>query len=179
MAGGLLVAAALMIGINRASNGEPLLNDDAWARVTLQWSDSSTRDRKQLLSKTLEQFEEAPLLGQGFGTTSFWDDDPAHNSYLDLMADCGILGVLVLPGLVLAIRRKAWDFYAFAGIFLFWGFFNHQLLTELYALLTIAIQVDEPREVRHVYSALYLPYSLSSDGVRVHVAIGKQPAALR
>jgi hypothetical protein len=160
--GGLLVAVAFTIGINnRISSGEPLLSDDAWARVTLQWSDSSTRDREDLLSKTLEKFEEAPLLGQGFGTTIFWEDDPAHNSYLDWMADCGILGVLVLPGLVWAIRRKAWDFYAFAGIFLLWGFFNHQLLTELYALLTIAIQVDEPPEVRrHVCSAVYLPASL-------------------
>ena len=130
--------------------GESLLSPDAWARITLQWSDTSTKDRQQLMEKTLERFEEAPLFGQGFGTTVFWDDDPVHNSYLDLMTDCGILGVLVLPGLVLAIRRRAWDFYAFAGVFLLWGLFNHQLLTELYALLTIAIQTDEPRELRHV-----------------------------
>jgi hypothetical protein len=179
IAGGLLVAVAFTVGMNSTiSSGEPVLNHDAWARVTLQWSDSSTRDREDLLSKTLEKFEEAPLLGQGFGTTIFWEDDPAHNSYLDWMADCGILGVFVLPGLVWAIRRRAWDFYAFAGIFLLWGFFNHQLLTELYALLTIAIQVDEPPEVRRVCSAVWLPASLLSNEVRIRAGINK-PAVLR
>jgi O-Antigen ligase len=146
-----------MLSVIDTSAAEHILNSDAWARVTFQWSDTSTKEREELLANTMDQFEKAPVLGQGFGTTDFWEDLPVHNSYLDLMTDCGLLGLFVIPGLVFAIRRRSWDFYAFAVIYLFWGLFNHQLLTELYALITIAIQADEPHPLSHLYPALYIP----------------------
>ncbi len=144
----LLIVASIFAGLFLASHFRTALSDknissQDWARLTLQWSDSSTKSREQLAYKTLKAFEDAPLIGNGFGTTDFWGDDPGHNSYLVLMADCGIIGVLVIPGLMWSIRRKGWDFNAFAGSFLLWGVFNHLVLSELFSLITIAIFADE------------------------------------
>ncbi len=147
----LLIAASIFTGLFLASHFRTALSNkdissQDWARLTLQWSDSSTKSREQLAYKTLEAFEDAPLLGNGFGTTDYWQDDPGHNSYLVLMADCGIIGLLVIPGLMWSIRRKSWDFNAFAGSFLLWGVFNHLVLNELFSLITIAIFAVEPRD---------------------------------
>jgi hypothetical protein len=140
----LIIAGALLLTLFLGSQFRSILaNKDItaadWNRLTLQWSDDSARSREQLAYKTLEAFEDAPILGNGFGTTDFWNDDPGHNSYLMLMADCGIVGVLVIPALLWSIRQKKWEFYALAGSFLLWGVFNHQVLDEMFSLVTIAI----------------------------------------
>jgi hypothetical protein len=137
---------ALFTAKNLASTfaDKDILTNDTRARLSLDWSDSSTMDRSRLAYKTLEKFEDAPLLGQGFGTTNYWADEPSHNAYLNFMADCGIVGALVIPGLVLSVRRKTWDSNAFSAMFLVWGLVSHLVLTELFALITIAVLVDEP-----------------------------------
>lgn len=152
------VVAVLFVSKNLGNTltNENILTSDAQARLTFQWSDSSTKDRERLMYKTLERFEAAPLIGQGFGTTSYWADTPVHNTYLNLMTDCGILGALVIPGLILSIRRRTWNFTAFAGIFLVWGFFNHQLFSELYSLMTIAILAVEPCNGRAISLSAYV-----------------------
>jgi hypothetical protein len=91
----------------------------------------------------LKEFEEAPLTGQGFGTAIFWADDQSHNAYLGLLADCGILGALVIPGLILSIRRADWEFYTFASIFLLGALFNHDVLVDFFGLIAIAVEADE------------------------------------
>jgi len=83
------------------------------------------KSRVVLAEKTLKQFEEAPLTGQGFGTTIFWPDGQSHNAYLDF-ADCGILGVLVIPWLILSIRRADWSLYLRVDI-LALAFFYHDV----------------------------------------------------
>ena len=136
---------ALFAALNLSSDVtySRLLNADTWARMTLQWSDTSTRDRLHLAERTREQFEEAPLIGQGFGTAIFWADNQSHNAYLGLLADCGILGSLVIPGLIFSIRRADWEFNTFASIFLLWAFFNHDVLVEFFALIAIAVEANE------------------------------------
>jgi hypothetical protein len=143
----LLVAAVgvtlfAAFNLNETLNLQDKFSVDAWSRLTLSWSDDSTRDRERLAAKTLESFEEAPLLGQGFGTDIYWEDEPAHNSYLCFLADSGFLGILVLPGLIFSIRRGGWDFYAFSASFLLWGLFSHTLLTDFFSLICIAMQAD-------------------------------------
>ena len=68
------VGVALFVAFNMANNllSEKLASSDNWSRLTSS-SDPSARVRVNLAEQTLEAFEEAPLLGQGFGTTSFWD----------------------------------------------------------------------------------------------------------
>ena len=145
----LLVVGAAIVTLFAAKNLASTLADtdiftnDTKARLSLDWADSSTLDRVRLAYKTLERFEDAPILGQGFGTTSYWADEPSHNAYLNFMADCGIAGILVIPGLVLSVRRDTWDLNAFSIMFLAWGLVSHLVLTELFALITIAVLVDE------------------------------------
>jgi hypothetical protein len=146
-----------------------LLNADTLARVTLQWSDTSARDRLHLAEKTLEQFEEAPLIGQGFGTAIFWADDQSHNAYLGLLADCGILGILVIPGLIFSIRRAEWEFYTFASIFLLWAFFYHDVFVASFALIAIAVEANE-------HWAGYRP---QEGHYRVKIAEPKTPLGVR
>jgi len=111
------------------------------ARITMT-SDSSAEDRTNLAKRTFEQFEEAPLLGQGFGTTLYWGDLASHNLYLSLMADLGLIGIVIIPGLVWSVGRRSWDSYAFAAAFMLWCFFDHMVLTDSFALIALAIQAD-------------------------------------
>jgi hypothetical protein len=153
-----LIGAALFAANSLAISlaGKDILTSDTKARLSLDWSDSSTMDRARLAYKTWESFEDSPLLGQGFGTTEYWADEPAHNAYLTFMVDCGVLGALVIPGLVLSVRRHTWDSKAFTVMFLVWGLVSHLVLTELFALMTIAVLADEPRGA---YSNLPHPFT--------------------
>ena len=137
------LALFAVLNLSSAVTDSRLLNADTWARLTLQWSDNSARERLQVAEKALEQFEEAPLIGQGFGTAIFWENDQAHNAYLGLLADCGILGSLVIPGLIFSVRRTGWEFYTFASIFLFWAFFYHDVLVDFFALIAVAVEANE------------------------------------
>jgi len=134
------LCAALNLSIDTDSH---LLNADTWSRLTFQWSDDSEKARLVLAEKTLKQFEDAPLVGQGFGTAIFWADENSHNAYLGLLADCGILGALLIPGLILSIRRADWEFYTFASIFLLWAFFYHDVLSDFFGVIALAVEADE------------------------------------
>ncbi len=159
VAGGIGIALFVVFNLAGTLSDNDVLNAN-WSRLTLHWSDSSTIARERLAEKTVEAFEEAPLIGQGFGTTLYWNDNQSHNSYLSLVADCGIVGILVIPALILSIRRRAWDFYAFASIFLVWGLFSHTLLSDLFGLISLAIQADEPCEHKQGAQACELGTSL-------------------
>jgi exopolysaccharide production protein ExoQ len=79
--------------------------------VTLLTGDPTLTGRTQLWQYVLARWEESPYLGQGFG--ALWQVGPetgeylrrahvdwvmneAHNGYLDVLAQIGIIGVLVL-----------------------------------------------------------------------------------
>jgi O-antigen ligase len=143
IAGTASLALFAVLNLSSDITDSRLLNADTWSRLTLQWSDTSVRSRLQLAEKTLGQFEEAPLIGQGFGTALFWADEESHNAYLGLLADCGILGALVIPCLILSIRRADWEFYTFAAIFLLWAFFYHGVLADFFGIIALAVEADE------------------------------------
>jgi O-antigen ligase len=118
-----------------------------------------------LAEKTLEEFEDAPLFGQGFGTTLYWSGLASHNLYLSLIADLGVAGIIVIPALVLSVGRRSWDSYAFAVVFLLWCFFDHMVLSDSFALISLAIQADEScdhcEEKSRVGSARAFAFELS------------------
>ena len=146
------VGVALFVAFNMANNllSEKLASSDNWSRLTSE-SDPSARVRVNLAEQTLDAFEEAPLLGQGFGTTSFWDQGRigSHNFYLSLLADHGIIGIFLIPTLLLSIGRKSWDFYGFAAAFLGFCLFYHNVFGEVAGLISLAIEANEayPRQV--------------------------------
>jgi O-Antigen ligase len=138
------VAVALFVAFNMGNNllSEKVASTDKWSRLS-SYSDSSATGRAHLAERTLSAFEEAPLLGQGFGTGFFWDDLGSHNFYLSLLADHGIFGILLIPALILSIGRKSWDFYAFAAAFLVFCLFSHNVFDEVASLISLAIQAAE------------------------------------
>ena len=150
------------LGVAQMMRENKVLGADNMSRVTFGSRDASLRDRLRVAEKALTVFEENPFLGQGFGTAAYWNDEQTHNLYLSLMADYGIIGLFVIPALVWSVRRRSWDSYAFAVIMLLWCFFNHNVFSNSFALITLAIQADEPRgipglslDVRHVDDLMY------------------------
>ena len=121
-----------------------VLSKENLARLEMGTSDASARERTRLVEETLEQFEEAPLLGKGFGTTTFWDHTlGSHNLYLSFMADYGILGALIIPALVWCLAYRSWDFYGFGAAFLIYCMFNHNLFDHPFALISLAIMSSQ------------------------------------
>ena len=149
------VGIALFVAINTGNNllSDKIASSENWSRLT-STSDYSARKRVQMAKRTLGAFEEAPLLGQGLGTTGFWGDEaPSHNYYLDLLADNGIIGIFLIPALLLSVGRRSWDFYAFAAAFLVWSLFSFQVLDDTASLICLAIEAVES----HTRQAAYDP----------------------
>src|SRR5208282_1932733 len=146
MAAACGVGVALFVAFNVGNSllGEKLATSDSWSRLTSK-SDSSAEGRVNLAEQTLDAFEEAPLLGQGFGTTIFWDRGRlgSHNFFLALLADQGIIGIFLIPALLVSIGRKSWDFYGFGAAVLIFFLFYHSPLTEVACIISLAIEAVE------------------------------------
>ena len=84
VAGGVGVALFVAFNIGDSLLSEKIVSSGHWSRLTSQFlSDDSARGRVQIAEKTLDAFEEAPLLGEGFGTTSYWNEfQGSHNFFL-------------------------------------------------------------------------------------------------
>lgn len=55
-------------------------------------------ERKEILHEALDMFKDSPLVGQGFGSTLFWDHPVGpHNTFAMLWADQGLFGLLLIP----------------------------------------------------------------------------------
>ena len=150
VAGG--IGVALFVAFNMGNNflSEKIASSDQWSRLTSHSLDESASGRATLANEALDVFEEAPLLGQGFGTGFYWNNElGSHNFYLSLLADHGIIGIFLIPTLLLSIGRKSWDFYAFAGAFLVYCLFSHNVLDEGACLISLAIQAAEAHP-RHI-----------------------------
>ena len=143
------VGAVLFVTLNIGQNVlvEKVASSELWSRFTSQFlSDPSARGRIVVGEKTLDAFEEAPLLGQGFETTRYWTEfEGSHDFILDLLADHGIIGIFLIPALLLSIGRRSWDFYVFAAVFLVWCLFSHNVFDESSSLICLAIEAVEPR----------------------------------
>ena len=93
----------------------------------------------------LESFAENPLLGKGTGASYEppFDQIGPHNTYLALMVDNGIPGVLLFPTLIwLATRHAAQEVKSvsvpFAFFLAYWGLFSHNLLEEYHFIFSLA-----------------------------------------
>ncbi len=147
-----VAAVMLFIAFNLADTleDEGVLSDQNVARLTLQVSDKSAKGHARVAEKTWDQFAAAPLLGNGFGTTAYWGDMQSHNLYLSFMADHGIIGVLLLPALVWCLAYPSWEFYGFAFAFLIWNMFNHNLFSNPFGLITLAVVANLQCQSRYL-----------------------------
>lgn len=142
---GLVVAFGFLLVFSAQDlvDTKQVFSEENLARLSFHASDASAEDRRRIRDEILEQFEQAPLLGQGFGTSAYWADEESHNLYVSLLADYGIVGILLIPVLILSIVRRSWESYAFALVFLVWCFFNHYIFYDAFAVIVLAIQANE------------------------------------
>ena len=81
VAGGVGVALFVAFNIGNSLLGEKIASSEHWSRLTSQFCQTTARETALMIAKkTLGAFEEAPLLGQGFGTTSYWADDSSRTT---------------------------------------------------------------------------------------------------
>jgi O-Antigen ligase len=138
-------AVVMILSLHLARNlkEERIVNLDFGVTQAFRlYADRSVEERSKLAQDAVAEFEEAPLLGHGFGTTAYWEQAPSHSYFLLLTADYGVVGLLLIPGLVLSVRRRNWEYYAFAAIYLVWAFFSHTVLTDPFGLICLAIEAD-------------------------------------
>ncbi len=120
-----------------------LLDDNSSTRLRLEHDDSG---RSALAMKAWGMFARAPLAGNGLASTRTWDARvQAHNMFLTLAADHGVVGLIVFPALALALiaaRRRA---AGFALALMAAGLTSHGMLASRYALLLTALAAASPR----------------------------------
>ncbi len=108
--------------------------------------EDSAMARQGVAAGAMMLFSQHPFWGNGLASTRKWmvADVSTHNMYLYFMADNGILGILFLPGAILAVvyKNKGEErtiiicFALFVGL---WGFFSHEVLAERYTLSSFAL----------------------------------------
>ena len=142
---GGMVAGTLFVAINAGEmlKEQGILNSENLSRLAFRLSDQSANARRDVAYNALKAFGAAPLIGNGLGTSSYWEEQEAHNLYLSFLADYGIVGILFIPALVLSIRRASWDSHAFGIVFLLWCLFDHFILRTPFAMISLAIQAGE------------------------------------
>jgi O-antigen ligase len=109
-------------------------------------SDFSSWERKYMARRAWQEVEDSPFLGGGTGT-SWRQVVGAHNQYLTMMQDHGVIGAVMLPLLVLAVSWRAQGDAKIIGILfstamLFLGFFSHNLLYQEFYLLPFGLMAS-------------------------------------
>ncbi len=79
--------------------------NDALSQRLTQVTPASLAQRQSVWQENIQAFIDHPILGAGPGATRATTAD-AHNSYLQVAADTGIVGVAVFMGLLLAVGSE-------------------------------------------------------------------------
>jgi hypothetical protein len=122
-------------------------------RIGVQGSqDLNTESRLLLAGSALQRFAGNPIAGSGLGaTTEDWHlSDGTHNVYVTHLAEHGLLGSFLFPGLLWLIYTRAREstsrttvaLVVFLGI---WGMFSHNLLDEFQLLVAIGVALAPGR----------------------------------
>jgi O-Antigen ligase len=109
-------------------------------------SEDSAMSRQAVATGAWVMFGDRPFWGNGLASTRKWmvADVSTHNMYLYYMADHGIIGVIFLPGAILAVvyrnrGEQSTILLCFAVFLALWGLFSHEVLAERYTLSTFAL----------------------------------------
>ncbi len=143
----LVAALALTAVIVVYAAGYLGANDLPLPDLGSRMSDDS--GRLAVLLRAWDMFLEAPLLGKGLGSTVDWNADiSSHNTYMNLGADHGVLGLIALPALCYALVRGNREAVPLAVVLFLTGFFIHDLLSARPYLLALAL-FTPPAEPSH------------------------------
>jgi O-antigen ligase len=136
--------------------------------------DASTHEREEVAQVSWRLFTEKPITGYGTGKNRQIEgfEVGTHNIYLAMLIDHGILGILIVPGMLLAMvwgaRKNDFDLIVPFVMFLtFWGFFSHNVLEERYILVSVAligsiVASNRVREKRSSRQASLSPLALGA-----------------
>lgn len=100
----------------------------------------STQTRFEAAREAWDLFSEHPLLGAGLGSSGF----KAHNTYVMLAAEHGLLGMFLFPGFIAALQMHKsatrGNPHLLLGLaLLIAGAFSHNVLDDLPTLLCVAL----------------------------------------
>lgn len=120
----LALSSPIQAGISAIFNRSGITNFLQRASSIYDLSESSNRGRLLIWSKTLQYVAQHPLLGTGFG--NFSNSLPAdieknfnlpkkyitgHSLYLDIIAELGIIGLVVLVYYLRSLIQNFWRFF--------------------------------------------------------------------
>lgn len=132
LGGALLISYALDFAATH-----DLLNDNTLTRLRLAHDDSG---RVELARKAWKMFVASPVVGSGLGATQMWDTGQyAHNMFLTLAAEEGVLGLLAFPALGAALVWSNRAAAPLAAVLMTAGLFSHDLLDSRSILLLVAL----------------------------------------
>ena len=145
-----LIASPVWVDLQQTLEQRGVLNLDVVGRIAFftggQSEDASSTERKAVADAAWNLFGQRPLTGWGTNASNRMEgfDVGTHNIYLALMADHGILGLLLLPALLLSVlwgvNRRSFDqVFPWMMFMLVWGMFSHNILEERYILLATAL----------------------------------------
>ena len=118
-------------------------------------SDDSIEDRIYPAIRAWEMFLDAPITGKGVGVTSRPSlGDGTHNMYLLLMAEQGVVGLLLYLSLIGLLTWRGWTLshepgdplavdvgramLLYAAFIAVYGFFSHSILEEPHGIFLMA-----------------------------------------
>jgi O-antigen ligase len=134
-AGAVALALTLKAEVLRALlDSSGALNADTLARLAMNADDSG---RAALANRAWAAFLESPTVGHGIAIER--EGRVAHNMYLSLAVEHGLLGLFVYPALLVALCVRNWPALGLAAAGLVAGFTSHNLLEGEPGLLCFAL----------------------------------------
>ena len=108
---GLAAALAIVFLILTA-----LTNDAMRNRLERSFYEGDTAGRDEIMARAVDMFFEEPLLGWGpvrsrveLGSRVGWSQRDAHNLYLSVLIETGLLGAIPFFAGLLLVAREAWE----------------------------------------------------------------------
>ena len=135
---------------------ENSLNQDMRDRLSgniFNQTDASSGERKDLVSRSVEAFTSNPIGGIGlgiFGSDDIFYENSAHNMFLQLGAELGLMGLASYVFLMaIPLFLKSWFAAKFSILAIFVSLFTHTALWEPWFLYCTAMAlVFIPRDAR-------------------------------
>lgn len=141
----LLPILVSFLDINLESGANNLINRLDFFSSNKYEVDASQQERINIAKGAFRYFEDNPLLGGGLALTRYWEFQvSAHNMYLVLMAERGIIGFFIYPLFILSAvwkakgeaRKIALAFGAYVTVI---GFTSHNILDSYHTLIAFSL----------------------------------------
>ena len=109
-----------------------------------------TSERAVLINEALKLFNNNPLVGSGLGATRYWEyvkNTGAHNTIIDLMAQFGVIGIIIYFSLLFTLIWKTTGEYkkltiAYVIVILVDGLFTHNQLLNYHYIISFAFMAN-------------------------------------